>query len=220
MTLPSRPLSSLSLVIALCLFASTGWTKVEYDASTLLLKNTDQIGEMLKKKIRKAQELQSKQEDNDDGTIEAEPEAVENLKDALRIVFARPDQDGARSSLYLRVRRELADLNALDPSLIDLTEESIRELRTQDGPRRTATYVVILENIMAEIRPEVRTNKSYRKILERIRDAKISIDDKAKLKTMLRSMSITISPSTTAQKILEKEPVVPPTKDEPSGKKS
>lgn len=200
-----------------CLIASIGLadsanagTKVEYDSSSLLLKNTDQIGEMLKKKIRAAQAIQSKQEDNDDGALEAEPEAIENLKDALRIVLARPDQDGARSGLYLRVRRELSDLNALDQTLVDLTEEAIQELRNQDGPRRTATYVVILENLMAEIRPEMRTNPTFRKVVERIRDAKISIEDKAKVKTLLRSMSLPVSPSETAAKILEKEPKTPP----------
>lgn len=197
------PLIALALAF---LFSSSGWTKVEYDSTSLLIKSSDQIGDMVKKKIRKAQLIQSKQEDSEDGEIAVEPEALEELKDALRIVLARPDQDGARANLYSRIRGELSDLNSLDQALVDLTEEALTELRTQDGPRRTATYVVILENLMAEIRAEMKNNPTFRKIVERIRDAKITIEDKAKLKNLLRSMSVPVSPSVTAQKILEKEP--------------
>ncbi len=190
--------------------------KVEYDASSLLIKNSDQVSEMMRVKIKKAQALQAKQDDNEDGEILAEPEAVENLKDAMRIALSRPDQDGARANLYSRVRRELVDLGALDQVLIELTEESLSELRTQDGPRRTATYVVILENMMAEIKPEIRENQAYRKIVERIRDAKITISDKAKVQNLLRSMSVPVSPSGTAEKLLKS---LPPEPAEPKKKK-
>lgn len=207
-TQETRPFARV--IIGLAMLASfEASAKVEYDASSLLLKNSDQVSEMIKVKIKKAQHLQAKQEDNEDGEIQAEPEAVETLKDGLRIALSRPDQDGARSNLYSRVRRELVDLNSLDQVLIELTEESLSELRTQDGPRRTATYVVILENLMAEIKPEVADNPAYRKILERIRDAKITISDKAKVQNLLRSMSVPISPSATAQKLIQSLPAAP-----------
>lgn len=206
----TRPMALL--VALVLLFSVQGRAKVEYDTSSLLLKNSDQVSDMIKKKIKKAQSLQAKQEDDEDGEIQAEPEALENLRDALRIALSRPDQDGARSNLYSRVRRELVDLNALDQVLVELTEESLAELRTQDGPRRTATYVVILENMMAELKPEVAENPTYRKMVERIRDAKITIGDKAKVQNLLRSMSIPISPSETAAKLLASIPGPPPTK--------
>jgi hypothetical protein len=202
---------SASAAAVILLIASSAWTKVEYDTSSLLLKNSDQISEMIKVKIKKAQALQAKQEDNEDGEIQAEPEALENLKDAMRIALSRPDQDGARSNLYSRVRRELVDLNSLDEVLAELTEESLAELRTQEGPRRTATYVVILENMMAELKPEMSDSPVYRKIFERIRDAKISITDKSKVQNLLRSMSIPISPSDTAAKFLASKPAPAPT---------
>ncbi len=194
------------LAISVLLASPLAWTKVEYDASSLLLKNSDQVSDMIKLKLKKAQALQAKQEDNEDGDIAAEPEALENLKDAMRIALSRPDQDGARSNLYSRVRRELVDLNSLDEVLAELTEESLAELRTQEGPRRTATYVVILENMMAELKPELADNATYRKIFERVRDAKISITDKSKVANLLRSMSIPVSPSDTAAKFLKAQP--------------
>ena len=200
-------LLSLATMVGTILVATLGpsntWAKVEYDASSLLLKNSDQVTQMLAVKIKQAQKLQAKQEDSEDGEIQAEPEAVENLKDALRIALSRPDQDGARANLYSRVRRELNDLNCLDQVLTELMEEALKELRKQDGPRRTATYVVILENMMAELKPELNENTTYQKIVEHIRDSKITISDKAKVQNLLRSMSVPISPSATATKLLQ-----------------
>lgn len=217
-TLRPRPahVSLMILFASLMLVSSDAWTKVEYDTTSLLLKNSDQITEMISAKIKKAQKLQAKQEDNEDGDIQAEPEALELLKDAMRIALSRPDQDGARSNLYSRVRRELVDLNSLDQVLAELTEESLAELRTQEGPRRTATFVVILENMMAELKPELADNPTYRKILERIRDAKITITDKSKVQNLLRSMSIPVSPSDTADKMLKAQPAP---KSNPAAKK-
>lgn len=192
--------------IAILLATSAAWTKVEYDTTSLLLKNSQQVESMIDSKIKHAQKLQSKQEDNEDGEIQAEPEAVEMLKDGMRIALSRPDQDGSRKNLYSRVKRELVDINALEQVLTELTEEALAELRTQDGPRRTATFVVLLENMMAEIRPEIGDNDDYRKILERVRDAKISITEKSKVQNLLRSMSIPVSPSETAAKFLASAP--------------
>lgn len=194
------------LICFVSIFAFSVHAAVQYDSSTLLLKNTDQVVQMIQKKIQAAQKAQSRQEESEDGDIHAEPEAVDNLRDAMRIALSRPDQDGARANLYSRVRRELVDLNAIEQVLMELTEESIAELRNQDGPRRIATYVVILENMMAELEPDVAENPVYRKILERIRDAKLNLSSKARVQSLLRSMSIPVSPSVTAQKILKKHP--------------
>ena len=73
--------------------------RVEIVASDLLLKNSEQYSAIVRKKIKKAQDIQAKQEIevNDKGEIFAEPEAVASLRDAMRIVLSRPDQDGARS---------------------------------------------------------------------------------------------------------------------------
>jgi hypothetical protein len=198
----------LATTLAAVFTAPQAWAKVEYDSSSLLIKNSDQVSEMIRLKIRKAQKIQSKQDESEDGEIQAEPEALDNLRDAMRIALSRPDQDGARSNLYSRVRRELVDLNSLDLVLMELTEEAIAELRTQDGPRRTATYIVLLENMMAELKPESMDNATFRKIFERIRDAKITITDKARVANLLRSMSVPVSPSTTAEKMLMLMPKV------------
>lgn len=219
-TKPAAHRALLALAAALLLLAPNTWAKVEYDSSSLLIKNSDQVSEMIRKKIRQAQKVQSRQEETEDGEIQAEPEALDHLRDAMRIALSRPDQDGARSNLYSRVRRELVDLNSLDTVLMELTEEAIAELRNQDGPRRTATYIVLLENMMAELKPDALENPTYRKIFERIRDARITITDKARVQNLLRSMSIPVSPSLTAEKMIKQMPPLkePKADKQPAGR--
>ena len=201
-----RKLISFFAFIFSFLSAAPGWTKVEFDSSQLVMKNADTISELVRRKIKKAQEIQSKQEDSDDGETLAEPAALEELKDAMRIVLARPDQDGTRGNAFARLRRELNDLNALSTVLGDLTGEAISSIRSESSsPTRAATYIIVLENMMAELKPEVKNDVGFKKIIEEIRDADLKIPEKVKAQQLIRSMSQPVSPSTTAAKILPKE---------------
>jgi hypothetical protein len=179
--------------------------RVEYDSNQLMIKTADEISEIVRKKIKKAQEIQAQQEDHDEGPFVAEPAAVNQLKDALRIVLARPDQDGTRSNAVGRLRRELQDLNAVDKVYEELTKEAISSLKNSSTPpRRINTYVVLLENLMAEIKPEIKGNEAYKKLIERIRDADIHFSEETRQKVFMRSMTKPTSPSETAGKILPK----------------
>lgn len=192
------------ILLILCL-PIAAWTKIEFDSSKLVMKNADQISEFVREKIRKAQEIQAQQEGSDDEFL-AEPQAVEELKEALRIVLARPDQDGTRANAFSRLRRELVDLNVLDKVLGDLTSEAIAAIRSSSTPpARVATYVVLLENLMAEIKPEIDSRPLFKKLIIEIRDADLVIPAKVKTQEMIRSMSRPVSPSETAAKIIPKE---------------
>ena len=205
----------IGLLIGLLFAPSLGWTTVEWDSSRLMMKNAEQVNDLIKNKIKKAQAVQAKQLESDDG-IKADPAAIQYLEDATRILLARPDQDGTRAVAFSRLRRELVDLNAFDDVLKDLGKEGIEGLKDSDAPiTRQATYVTILENLMAELKPEVPTSPVFKKILEDIRDAKIEISDKVKVQQLLRAMSKPVSPSETAGKILESVEK----KDDPKKKK-
>lgn len=169
--------------------------------------NAEQMNALVVKKIKKAQEIQKQQEVNDDEGLKVEPAAIDQLKDATRLVFARPDQDGSREHTFARLRRELTDLNALEEVLNSLTKESLDALKddSTNTPREKATYIFVLENMMAEIKPEVSTNTQFKKIIEDIRDAKIEISEKVRNQQLLRSMNKPISPSETATRILPKK---------------
>jgi hypothetical protein len=186
---------------------ATGYeTKIQYDSNTLMMKNSEQIGEAVRKKIQQAREIQANQEVDDDRGIVAEPEAIDALQDATRIVLSRPDQDGTVSNMFTRLRRELTDLGAFDEVMEGLTTESLNALDASSTPvNHQATYLVILHNMMAELRPEVATNPKFKRIVERIRDADIEVSNEVKNQQRLRSMSRPVSPSVTAAQILPKK---------------
>jgi hypothetical protein len=176
--------------------------RLDYSANQLLMKNSDQMTELVLKRIQKASDLQAKLGDSDDSP-ETDAQSIAELQDAMRIALSRPDQDGLRGILYARIHRELDDLDANDKVLKNLTKEAITSLKAkrQDGTTQ-GTYIILLENLMAEIKPEIDTHKSYRSLIESIRDAKIKITDEMKSKEMLSLMQSPISPSETAAKIL------------------
>lgn len=178
-------------------------TKVEYDSDNLRMKNSEAVAELVRRKIKKAQDIQSKQEEDDDRGVVAEPEALDQLRDGLRIILARPDQEGARATVFARLRSELQDLGSFEDVLNELTHESVGALKDDSAPVRIhSTYIVILENLMAEIRPDIGKNKKLRAIVEDIRDARIEVSDEVKNKQRLRTMTNPVSPSQTAKRIL------------------
>jgi hypothetical protein len=146
--------------------------QVEYDSNQLMMKSADDISFIVRKKIKRAQDIQNRQVKTDDEDVSPEAAAVRQLKDATRIVLARPDQDGTRSAAFLQLRRELQDVNSVDQVLADLAAEGIFALRTSTVTiRRQSTYLVILENLIAELRPEASTNAEFKSIIQKIADA-------------------------------------------------
>jgi hypothetical protein len=180
---------------------------LEYDSSQLMMKNSDQVNELIRKKMKVAEDAQAGQKDDaDEDSITAQPEALEALKDAMRIALSRPDQDGSREEMYSRVRRELADLGSTDVVLEDLAKEGIEALKSENTPKVQATYITLLENLMAEIKPDIANNVRTRKIIESIRDAKIKLSSKVRSQQLLQTMKKPVSPSETAENILKTLP--------------
>lgn len=179
--------------------------RLEITASDLLLKNSEQFSDIVRRKIKKAQDIQAKQEVevNDKGEIFSEPEAVSALRDAMRIVLSRPDQDGARSKLFNKVRQELNDMHALDQALTDIVNEAIAGLKSSNiNIKFEETYLVIVDNFLSEVRPEVGTNTTFKTLVEKIRDSDLKASEK--MKGPNRSIAINANPSKSAAEILPK----------------
>ncbi len=196
------------LILAALMFLFTShWAeaRLEITAAELLLKNAEQYSAIVRKKIKKAQDIQGKQEVevNEKGEIFAEPEAVSALRDGMRIVLSRPDQDGARSKLFNKLRQELNDLNSLDQALTDIVSEACTGLKGQNiNVKFEETYLVILDNFLSEVRPEVSTNANFKTLVEKIRDSELRTSDK--MKGPNRSISINANISKSAAEILPK----------------
>jgi hypothetical protein len=199
---PRLHLTIRALGLVFFLIPSLALAKLEYSANQLLMKDSEQMTALILKKIKNASDLQAKLGDSDDSP-ETDAQSIAELQDAMRIALSRPDQDGLRGILFARVHRELNDLDANDKVLTNLIHEAILALKSkrQDDTSQ-ATYIILLENLMAEIRPEMDTHKSYKSMIESIRDAKIKITSEMKSKEMLTLMQDPVSPSVTADKIL------------------
>ncbi len=195
----------IALLIFLFLSPRFAEARLEIMASDLLLKNSEQFNAIVLKKIKKAQDIQARQEQevDDKGDIFAEPEAISALRDAMRIVLSRPDQDGARSKMFNKVRQELTDLHSLESALTDIVNESIANLKSKNtNAKFQETYLVILDNVLGEMKPEVDTNKTFKLLIEKIRDADINLPDKTK--GLNRNISVNASPSKSAESIVPK----------------
>ncbi len=193
----------LALVVT-SMVSSTGWAKVEYDSSQLMMQNSEQVTELVRKRIQRASDVQERQDE--DSTLLAEPEALEYLKDAMRIALARPDQDGLRGILFARIRRETNDLNSTEVVLSQLVDESLEGLKDKKAAVGfQATYILVLENLMAEIKPELEKNKTFREMIEKVRDANIKVSKDVQSQQKLKLMQTPVSPSKTASSILPKK---------------
>lgn len=198
-------LFTIFATLLLSLFVtSSAWAKVEYDSSQLMMQNSEKVTELVRKRIQRASEVQEQQDES--ATVMAEPEALEYLKDAMRIALARPDQDGLRGILFARIRRELSDLNSTEVVLSQLADESLAVLNDKKAVvAHHATYILVLENLMAEIKPELEKNKTFREMVEKIRDADIKVSKDVQSQQKLKLMQTPVSPSKTASSILPKK---------------
>ena len=138
-------------------------------------------------------------------TTNGDGESVEYLGRALKLIFSRPDTDNMVTKLLAEVRRDLVGYSVYDETLEGLAVDA---LITAKNPNATvisgATAIVELQNILGEIRPEVKNgNVVLRRIAERIRDARLEISDEVKRERRLRGMFRSDNPSDEARALLK-----------------
>lgn len=193
-------------LIALSPFFSSRVRAENYRYSELQIKDLDEMTNEVKNRLNKAKQIslerQSQKRDE-----EGDHEAVEILRDSLKLVLSRPNDDNMLSNLLPIIRSELNNFNAFEDTLVSITQEAIRSINNDKlATVYRSTSLFILENIMSEIRPELSSQKSdFKRIFELIRDAKIEVPEKVKNERVLRSMYSTKNPSAIAAAILKKD---------------
>jgi hypothetical protein len=177
--------------------ASSGPT---YKYNELMIKDYDEMLAMVQSLVNKA-----KVAAGEDGTAN-EDEVIGYLRDALKITFSRPDSDNMVAKLVPESRRMLLGFNnAYEGSVAILVDDALVAVKSDNAPASIqSTSLVILENIMGEISPEVGNNLHLRKTMERVRDAHIEISDEVKRERKLRGMFETKNPSDMARNVLKK----------------
>lgn len=186
-------MKTLFIALFLCLFATSAPAKV-YDYKQLQSRDYDEMMSIVRSQIK----LSKKSVDEDD-----ESAALFHLKEALRIVMSRPNTDNLIPKLLPEIRKELVQFEAFDTQMLELVNESIDRVKDEKAPttgRTTALFM--LENIMAEMKPELATNEKYKEAYEKIRDAKIIVPKEVSSDRKVRGMFQSESPSEKAKKIL------------------
>ncbi len=183
----------------------------QFKYNELMLKDYDEMLQMVNSKLKKARAV----EDNDQ-------EAVEHLREAVKLILSRPDSDNMVAKLIPEIRKELTGYNAFDDVLSALAAEEITIVKDKQAAGSVkATSLFVLTNMISLIKPEAVNNNDLRRVLDRIRSADIEITDSVKHDIKLRGMFNTPNPSKTAKEVLKnlpplktKEDKAKPTADE------
>lgn len=181
----------------------TGALAENYKYNTLMIKDYDEMSSLVQGHIKKARELSDGS--GDDSSRDAE--AIEHLREALKLVFSRPNSDNMVAKITPELRRELTGFSAYEDTISGIVAEALRQAGNAEGTvSQRSTSLVVLENVLSEIRPESQNNADLRRVIERIKDAKLKISDDVKKDRKVRSMFETKNPSDEAAKILKNLP--------------
>ena len=168
-----------------------------YKYSELMTKDYDDMLAMVQDLVKKAHDATSQEGNRGDA------EAVAQLGRAMKLIFSRPDMDNMVAKLMSEIRRDLQGFSAFEDTLAALTMEALMTVNNHDAPVGVqATALVELENILADIRPELRSNSTFRYVAQRIRDANVQVSDEVRKDRRMRGMLATKNPSEEARKIL------------------
>ncbi len=183
----------------LALLLAFTWSAIaeNYKYNELIIKDYDEMQEMVRHFVDRARDAAG-----EDGTSN-EDEAVGYLREALKLIFSRPNSDNMVAKLVPEVRRVLLGFNAYEREIGSLVNEAIGVLKKKNVATSVqSTSLFILDNILAEIRPEAENNAMLREVIARVRDAKLRIP-KDVIKERQNRMFSTQNPSDLAKEILK-----------------
>lgn len=157
----------------------------------LALKDLDQMAALVKNKIKDAHQ-------SPDSTDMAP------LKEAVRDVYSRPDDDAMIEKVIGPLRSEIDDLDGWDTVMTELVDESLATLKNPKGVKadEQVTHIIFLQNVIATLKPK-KEGGVAKKLLEQIRDAKIENSKEIRDERKLRMMKDAASPSDVAAQVLK-----------------
>lgn len=132
--------------------------------------------------------------------------AINSLEVSMLHIFSRPNGDNILSSLFSQIRPRLKDTKAYESSLSGMVLSAMKKLEDESlKPSSRATQIVILDNFMSELKPEVSSNTKIKDIFVRIRDAKIKVPSSVSNDFLLKGLgNQRRSPSDIAAEIIGK----------------
>ncbi len=164
-------------ILLISLFAVSSFAST-LDTNTLLTLDLDEVKSVVQAHINKSHEIAIKSQQ--DGTEkEKEGDVVYELKKALLIVLARPNRDFMSEKILPDIEKQLDRYNAYFPTLESLTKESARLLKDKEAPTKVqSAYLYVIENIIAELQPQLKKVPASKKVFKLIADSNIKISSK------------------------------------------
>lgn len=192
----------LSILFTLLFVSPSISSAKNYKFTDFQLKDLRQMESILNKHIEESERIL----DNEDLSEQvAETQAIAELREALKILFSRPDKDNMTNKLLPDLRRKLVELKSFEDSLSQLTVEALVGFKQEKlGKTYRSTFLFILENVLAEVKPIREDNDLYKQILVKIKNAKIKVPRDVRSFRLMRGMYKSPSPSDIAGRILEK----------------
>jgi hypothetical protein len=131
----------------------------------------------------------------------------ELIIEALSISLSRTNEDAVAEKLLDTVRYTIESPDIWERSLDSVVQKSIDKLQDETmAPEDQVTYMIILENLVSEFKPEfVKQYKSPKfetNIIEKIARAKLEVSDSAQAESRLNLMKEQLSPSALAQSLI------------------
>jgi hypothetical protein len=208
----------MKLVPLILFFAFNSMAALKFPSDRLKVMDVETLQRMVNSNLSLAQQALSQSQDSeylDEGqepiTEYTQEDGARLVRESLELVFAVPEQSGATSNIYSLIEGVALEYGGVLSFLEDITDAALKTL-AQKGKdkaliRDQNTYIYILNNIMAEIKPLTLTpeGEKYRKLVEKIRDEKIRFSDSLKSYRMLNSMSKVVNPSRVAEQIVGKK---------------
>ncbi len=195
----------LSLFICNAMFLDQTFAE-NFKYSELQIKDYDEMKTSVRDRITASKKAYLDKQKKGKDSEEADRQAIEVLRNALKFVLSRPNDDNMLAKLMPFVRSELNNYSAFEDTLTSLAQESVRSLTNDKIPSvYRSTSLFLLENVMSEIRPEISKKEDFKKLIEFIRDAKIIVPESVKNERRLRSMYRSKNPSEMAETILKEE---------------
>jgi hypothetical protein len=187
-----------SILLAL-IFTGSAAFATNYKYNELAIKNYDEMNSEVQKRTKKARDVgATPDEENGDNRA-----AIEELRDALKLVLSRPNSDNMVAKLTLDIRRDLTASNAYADTISSIVSEAVDQIKNDKaGVNQRATALFIVENALSEIRPEVK-DAELRSIVQRVKDAKIKVAKDVIKDLKMGSMYTTPDPSKQAAEILK-----------------
>lgn len=208
-----KKILSLSLIF---MFSQVATASQFYPYNELLLKDLEEMSRLVSSKIKEYEDAGASGASSgsdeivleDDTSSDGEAPSTEDLlplRQALQAVYSRPNLDDMIQKVIGPLRSTLDGVDGWEKAISQLIDEGLVNLKNPKKvhPRVQATYSIMLDNLVSELKMYAKEQGFERQMLEKIKKANIKLTREAQSEIKLRVLKEPSSPSHLAEVSLE-----------------